>query len=64
VSAAFSPRADAVALQHPGRQDRRRETHIDDLGVFADSIAEQHMDLSEKPRVFFGTAWARRSPSR
>lgn len=54
VSAAFSPAADVVALQYPGRQDRRREARIDDLGVLADRVAEQLMDLSEKPSVFFG----------
>lgn len=54
VSAAFSEVADVVALQYPGRQDRRLEPRIEDLGVLADRVAEQLMDLTEKPAVFFG----------
>jgi surfactin synthase thioesterase subunit len=54
VSARFSPGTDVVSLQYPGRQDRRREACIEDLGKLADEIAEQLAALSAKPTVFFG----------
>ena len=36
VSARFSPGVDVVALQYPGRQDRRNEPCVTDLGILAD----------------------------
>ncbi|MFJ1759420.1 thioesterase II family protein [Amycolatopsis sp. NPDC088138] len=54
VSARFSPGTEVVALQYPGRQDRRREPCIDDLGKLADEIADRLATLSAKPTVFFG----------
>lgn len=54
VSARFSPEVDVVALQYPGRQDRRREPCIATIGALADLIAEELRSLSEKPTVFFG----------
>ncbi|MEA5361107.1 alpha/beta fold hydrolase [Amycolatopsis sp., V23-08] len=54
VSARFSPGTEVVALQYPGRQDRRREACIDDLGKLADEIAGRLATLSAKPTVFFG----------
>lgn len=38
VSAALSPGVDVVAIQYPGRQDRRTEQPIDDIGVLADRL--------------------------
>jgi surfactin synthase thioesterase subunit len=54
LSMRFSPTADVIALQYPGRQDRRREACIDDIGVLADHIAEQLEPLADKPTVFYG----------
>ncbi|MGR3934227.1 thioesterase II family protein [Streptomyces sp. BRA346] len=54
VSARFSPDADVVALQYPGRQDRRREPCVEDIGVLADLLVEEIQALSDKPTVFFG----------
>lgn len=54
VAMRFAPAVDVIALQYPGRQDRRRESRIEDIGVLADLITEQLLDLSEKPTVFFG----------
>jgi surfactin synthase thioesterase subunit len=54
VSARFSPSIDVIALQYPGRQDRRREPCIKDLGVLADKITEELLHLSAKPTVLFG----------
>ncbi|WP_328646936.1 alpha/beta fold hydrolase [Amycolatopsis sp. NBC_00348] len=54
VSARFSPGTDVVALQYPGRQDRRREACVEDIGELADQLAEALAALSAKPTVFFG----------
>lgn len=54
VSARFSPAIDVIALQYPGRQDRRHELCIRDIDVLADRITEQLLYLSNKPTVFFG----------
>jgi surfactin synthase thioesterase subunit len=39
VSAELSPWADVVAIQYPGRQDRRAEPPIDDIAVLADHVS-------------------------
>lgn len=45
---------DVVALQYPGRQDRRREPTIDDIGEYTDQITPVLETMSSKPTVFFG----------
>ncbi|MEU7135791.1 alpha/beta fold hydrolase [Streptomyces sp. NPDC046261] len=54
VSAVHSTVADVIALQYPGRQDRRHEPCITDIGTLADRITELLLTQSEKPTVFFG----------
>ncbi|MFF2847788.1 thioesterase II family protein [Streptomyces sp. NPDC058001] len=54
VSVRFAPEVDVVALQYPGRQDRRKEPCVDDIAVLADRLAEEIGALSEKPTVHFG----------
>ncbi len=54
TSARFSPDADVVAIQYPGRQDRMREPCLTDIGALADRIVDELITLSEKPTVFFG----------
>lgn len=54
LSARFAAEADVIALQYPGRQDRRLEPCIDDIGVLADRVAEELAALPDKPTVFFG----------
>ncbi|MFJ5222672.1 thioesterase II family protein [Streptomyces sp. NPDC088400] len=54
VSVRFSPGIDVIALQYPGRQDRRREPCIEDIGALADALAKEIQTLSDKPTVFFG----------
>lgn len=54
VSAALAPRADVVALQYPGRQDRRADPCVDDIGELADRIAPVVAPLFDRPVVFFG----------
>ncbi|GAA0401674.1 thioesterase II family protein [Streptomyces luteireticuli] len=40
MSASLAPDVDVVAVQYPGRQDRRNEPCIDDIGQLADRIDE------------------------
>src|SRR5260370_31074286 len=54
VSERFPPAVEVIALQHPGRQDRRQEACITEMDVLADEITEQLLCLSDKPTVFFG----------
>ncbi|MFJ8630382.1 thioesterase II family protein [Streptomyces sp. NPDC093568] len=54
VSVRFAPEVDVVALQYPGRQDRRTEPCVEDIGKLADLLSEEIRGLSEKPTVFFG----------
>ena len=54
VSAALQSDADVTALQYPGRQDRRSEPNVDDIGELADRIAPVVAPLFDRPVVFFG----------
>lgn len=54
VSARFSPAVDVVSLQYPGRQDRRQEPCLTDIGELADRITAEIASLSPMPTVFFG----------
>jgi surfactin synthase thioesterase subunit len=54
VSERFSPAIDVIALQYPGRQDRRQEACIRDINILADKITEQLVRLSDAPTLLFG----------
>ena len=54
LSERFSPAVDVIALQYPGRQDRRQEACIRNIQILADKITEQLLRLSDKPTLFFG----------
>jgi surfactin synthase thioesterase subunit len=54
VSQRFSPGIDVLALQYPGRQDRRQEACIKKIDVLADKIADKLAGLSDAPTLFFG----------
>lgn len=54
LSERFSPAVDVLALQYPGRQDRRHEACITSIDVLADRVAEQLIQLTEMPTLFFG----------
>ncbi len=54
VSVALSPGVDVVALQYPGRQDRRAETPIDDMSVLADRVHALVRRQPELPLILFG----------
>lgn len=43
-----------IALQYPGRQDRRREPCVEDIGTLADLITDELLALDARPTVFFG----------
>ena len=53
VSAALTPEVNVVAVQYPGRQDRRREPCVDDLGELADRVYDE-MKAEAAPIAFFG----------
>ncbi|MFE7314456.1 thioesterase II family protein [Streptomyces sp. NPDC057555] len=55
VSAQLSSVTEVFALQYPGRQDRRKEAGIGDLGALADQVYEALRPLlEERPSTFFG----------
>jgi surfactin synthase thioesterase subunit len=54
VAAALGPRVDVVALQYPGRQDRRAERPIDDMAVLADQVHGILRRQPELPTTLFG----------
>jgi surfactin synthase thioesterase subunit len=54
VAAALSPGVDVVAIQYPGRQDRRTERPIDDMAVLADRIHAILRRQPEMPLTLYG----------
>ena len=54
VAAALSPGVDVVAIQYPGRQDRRAEPPISDMAVLADRIHAVLRNQPELPLTLFG----------
>jgi surfactin synthase thioesterase subunit len=48
------PELDVVAVQYPGRQDRRREPLIDDIPTLADRIHHSLSGWTDLPFAFFG----------
>jgi surfactin synthase thioesterase subunit len=55
MSEALAAHTETLALQYPGRQDRRREICIDNLSELADRIFDVLQDCSDgRPFAFFG----------
>lgn len=54
VSRVLSPTTDVIAIQYPGRQDRRTESCVDSIGELADIIAAHLEPLADKPISLFG----------
>ncbi|MFF0648037.1 thioesterase II family protein [Streptomyces tendae] len=54
VAAALAPAADVLAVQYPGRQDRRSEEPLGDLRELADRVADAVGDGDERPLAVFG----------
>ncbi|MEU1368821.1 alpha/beta fold hydrolase [Streptomyces sp. NPDC005803] len=50
----IAPEIEVVAVQYPGRQDRRAEAPIDDLHALADRIADELAALDGPPVALFG----------
>ncbi|MDI5968716.1 thioesterase II family protein [Streptomyces sp. SL13] len=54
VSTALSPGVEVLAVQYPGRQDRRAEPGIPSVPDLADRIAQALTGWDDKPLTFFG----------
>lgn len=54
VSRTLSSTFDVLALQYPGRQDRRQEPCLDSVYDLADGAAAELFHLLDRPTVFFG----------
>ncbi|WP_327091571.1 alpha/beta fold hydrolase [Nonomuraea sp. NBC_01738] len=54
VSQALSPAVEVLAIQYPGRQDRRTEPLIDDVHTLAAQIADNLGPWTDRPFALFG----------
>ncbi|MGA8117312.1 MAG: alpha/beta fold hydrolase [Actinocatenispora sp.] len=54
VSAALSPGIEVLAVQYPGRQDRRREPLIDSIAALSDATYEAVLPHTDRPFALFG----------
>ncbi|MEJ2870425.1 alpha/beta fold hydrolase [Actinomycetospora sp. OC33-EN08] len=54
VSAQLTPAIDVVAVQYPGRQDRRTETAFTDVVEHAEAISAALRGWDDRPLAFFG----------
>ena len=54
VSAQLSPELDVVAVQYPGRQDRRTEPQLDSIAAIADAALPALLPLADGPLALFG----------
>lgn len=54
LSRALAPSVGVLSVQYPGRQERRREPAVGDIGRLAGLIAEQLRPGAGRPYAFFG----------
>jgi surfactin synthase thioesterase subunit len=54
VAKALAPSIETLAIQYPGRQDRRHEPCIDDIRVLADLVVDEIRDWADRPTALFG----------
>jgi pyochelin biosynthetic protein PchC len=54
VAKALAPRVDVLAIQYPGRQDRRGEPSVDDARTLAELIVPELRPWLDRPVAFFG----------
>jgi surfactin synthase thioesterase subunit len=54
VAAALSPGVDVVAIQYPGRQDRRSERPLDTMDDLADALSAVLLQQPQLPVTVFG----------
>jgi surfactin synthase thioesterase subunit len=53
-SAKVAPELEVFAIQYPGRQDRRLERRMEDIGELADNIFQALRSMTDRPLAFFG----------
>ncbi|MFC0110427.1 thioesterase II family protein [Kibdelosporangium aridum] len=54
VAKALAPKVDVLAIQYPGRQDRRDEPCLETCQEMADGVFEALRPLTDKPLTIFG----------
>ncbi|MEU0743930.1 alpha/beta fold hydrolase [Streptomyces sp. NPDC006134] len=54
VAKALAPRVEVLAVQYPGRQDRRHEPAATDVEQLADAVAEEILATLDGPYALFG----------
>ncbi|MFD4431316.1 thioesterase II family protein [Nocardia sp. NPDC058497] len=54
VSRALAGDCEVLAVQYPGRQERRHEPHIGDVAELAHRIAEELLAWTDRPLALFG----------
>ncbi|MDT0463797.1 thioesterase II family protein [Streptomyces gibsoniae] len=54
VSRALAPTVDVLAVQYPGRQDRRGEACVDDMDTLADLVTAELLPWTDRPLALFG----------
>ncbi|MFI8826810.1 thioesterase II family protein [Streptomyces sp. NPDC053431] len=54
MSQALSGRLDVMAIQYPGRQDRRKEPCVEDIGELALAVAAELEPCLDRPVALFG----------
>jgi surfactin synthase thioesterase subunit len=54
MSKSLTPGIETLALQYPGRQDRRKEGCIDDISTLADRAFDALRSWDSRPLAFFG----------
>lgn len=54
VSAALSPGIEVLAVQYPGRQDRRSEPSVGTIAELADQVHKVVSELDDRPLALFG----------
>ncbi|MFC4499215.1 MULTISPECIES: thioesterase II family protein [Streptomyces] len=54
LAMALAPRVETLAVQYPGRQDRRREPPLESIAEMADACFEALGGCLDRPYAFFG----------
>lgn len=54
VAKALAPGTDVLAVQYPGRQDRRNEKGMDNIPELADAVTREVREWADRPVTLFG----------
>jgi surfactin synthase thioesterase subunit len=54
VSTALAPAVEVLAVQYPGRQDRRHDRPMESVAELADAVCAALVPWSDRPLLFFG----------